>query len=139
MHALTSIYDRWRIKLHSVMAEASPTVSASHQHLFTSSSFRTQQNLMATPGELSTVSEGANAASSKTHNATSATVPKVIPKGIPKAVILPGLAGDVEPEREQEAAAEGFLKLIGEDEDNLALQKEKEEEKQKAGVTQGKL
>ena len=135
MHALTSIYDRWRIKLQSVMAEASPAVSASQQHSFPSSYFRSQQNITATSGDNS---EDANAASSKTETSTtSASGLKTIPKGLPKA--LAGEAELVQSQMQQEAAAEGFLKLLGEDEDNLALQKEKEEEEKKAEVAQGKL
>lgn len=94
---------------------------------------------MATSGEHLNTSEGASSASNKTHNATtSATVSKVIPKGIP----MFGLAGNgelVESWMQQETAAEGFLKFVGEDEDNLALQKERQEEKQKAESAQGKL
>lgn len=37
-----------------------------------------------------------------------------------------------------ESAAEGFLMFAAEDEDNLALQKEREEEEQKAEGAQGK-
>ena len=98
---------------------------------------------MATSSELLNTSEEADSASSNTHKATTAaTVPKLIPKGIPKAVILPGLAGNAELAKsgmQQETAAEGFLKLLGEDEDNLALQKEKDVEQQKAEMTQGEL
>lgn len=134
MHALTSIYDRWRIKLQSVMAEASPAVSASQQHSFPSSFFSSQQNITATSGD---TSEDANAASSKTETTTSANGLKTIPKGLPKA--LAGKADLVQSQMQQEAAAEGFLKFLGEDEDNLALQKEKEEEEKKAEAAQGKL
>lgn len=98
---------------------------------------------MATSGEHLNTSAGPDSASNKTHNATtSASGPKLIPKGIPKAVMLPGLAGNaesVESQRQQERATEGFLKFVGEDEDNLALQKERQEEKQKAELAQGKL
>lgn len=142
MHALTSIYDRWRNKLRSVMAEASPRVAASHQHSFPSSSLRTQQDPTATPDALPN-SFGRADSSSATASATNPrSIPKGIPKGIPGAAALPGLAGNAEladTQMQQATAVEGFLEFLGEDEDELALRKEREEEKLTAEEAQGEL
>ena len=147
MHALTSIYDRWRTKLRSVMAEASPRVAASHQHPFPSSSFRTQQDPTGTPDAHLNNLGRVNSATSATSSATVAGsipkgIPRGIPKGIPGAAALPGLAGNAEladSQMQQATAVEGFLNFVGEDEDELALRKEREEEKQTAEGAQGKL
>ena len=124
MHTLTSIYDRWRSKLLSVMAEANPRVSASNQPPFPSSSIRTQQNLTA--------------ASPVLRDNTS-TIPRSMPRGIPTADALVGSLGMKGNAELSQSAVKGFLKFATEDEDNLKLQKQREEEEQKPKEAQGKL
>lgn len=142
MHALTSIYDRWRTKLRSVMAEASPRVAASHQHPFPSSSFRNQQDTTAKLDAPHSTLGRVHSASATTSATVAGSIPKGIPRGIPRAAALPGLAGNADladSQMHQATAAEGFLKFVGEDDDELALQEEKKQEKQTAEDAQGKL
>lgn len=130
MHTLTSVYDRWRTKLLSVMAEANPRVSASSQHPFPSSSIRTQQKL--------------SSASPATQN-QDFEIPRLIPTSIPKADALfesRSVAGNAEllpSGMRQESVVQGFMNLVTEDDDNLELQRQREEEEQKIEEAQGKL
>lgn len=131
MHTLTSVYDRWRTKLLSVMAEANPRVSASSQHPYPSSSIRTQQ-------KLSTAAPALHDEPLK--------IPKLIPNSIPKADALfesHTMAGNAEllpSAMQQESAVEGFMNLVTEDDDNLELQRQRrEEEEQKIEDAQGEL
>lgn len=154
MHALTSIYDRWRAKVHSILSEANPEGSAVSHLPLPSSSFRSQQPQQAMSyEELAALhSEDPDVVTSipsrvsepqGPHKESSSSVTRSIPKGIPKADYQhnsvdenhstarnSGLAQDL-----TGMPTDGFLNFVGEDEDNLALQKQREEEEQKAEET----
>ncbi len=176
MHTLTDLYDRWRVRLHSIMSESKPKSAAASKHPFPSSSFRSQQITQKMVPQDEAISDADLVM----------TIPNAIPKGIPKGIPkkAPNHAGvqasssmltevndrsadenfqDVAAEQQalgfetfqdpssddyedlylaqgfvggslgqREAAPEGFLKVIDEDDDNLAMQREIEAKEEEA-------
>lgn len=176
MHTLTDLYDRWRVRLHSIMSESKPKSAAASKHPFPSSSFRSQQITQSMGPQDEAISDAdlgmtiANA------------IPKGIPKGIPKKApnhsdeeasssmlteandrSADEITQDVAAEQQalgfetfqdpssddyedlelaqgfiggslaqREAAPQGFLKVIDEDDDNLAMQREVEAKEEDA-------
>ena len=147
MHALTSVYDRWRAKVHSMLSEANPDGPAAPHQALASASFRTQNPSAIAYTEMSALRDrdadiimnvlGSNSTrtSSDLQKGSSASALTAIPKGIPRPEAWAdtenediGSARPLQQTEEEEAKSAGFLKFVGEDEDNLALQKQREEE-----------
>lgn len=175
MHTLTDLYDRWRIRLHSIMSESKPKSAAAPKHPFPSSSFRSQQMTQKIAPQDETVSD------TDLGMTIPNAIPKSIPKGIPKRApnhsdteasssmltdvndmsadetiqdvakqqasgfdtFLDPSSDDYEDLEsahgfvggnlaQREAAPQGFLKVIDEDADNLAMQRELEAEEEEA-------
>lgn len=175
MHTLTDLYDRWRIRLHSIMSESKPKSAAALKHPFPSSSFRSQQMTQKIAPQDETVSD------TDLGMTIPNAIPKSIPKGIPKRApnhsdteasssmltdvndmsadetiqdvakqqasgfdtFLDPSSDDYEDLEsahgfvggnlaQREAAPQGFLKVIDEDADNLAMQRELEAEEEEA-------
>ena len=176
MHTLTDLYDRWRVRLHSIMSESKPKSAAASKHPFPSSSFRSQQITQKMAPQDEAISDAD----------LGMTIPNAIPKGIPKGIpkkapnhpdveasssmltdvndrsaeeIIQDVAAeqqasgfetfqdpssddyeDLESAQgfvggslaQGEAAPEGFLKVIDEDDDNLAMQREIEAKEEEA-------
>ncbi len=175
MHTLTDLYDRWRVRLHSIMSESKPKSAAASKHPFPSSSFRSQQMTQEMALQDETIS----------NTDLGMTIPSAMPKGIPKGIpkrapnhadveasssmltdvndrSADEIIQDVEAKQQalgfdtfqdpssddyedlesaqgfvggslaqREPAPQAFLKVIDEDDDNLAMQQEvgaKEEE-----------
>lgn len=176
MHTLTDLYDRWRVRLHSIMSESKPKSAAASKHPFPSSSFRSQQITQKMALQDEAISDADF--SMTILNAIPKGVPKGIPKKAPNDADVEASSSmltdvndrsadehiqDVAAEQQavgfetfqdpsnddyedlqsaqgsvggsltrQEAAPEGFLKVIDEDDDNLAMQRRIEAKEEEA-------
>ena len=150
MHTLTHIYDRWRSRVNSIISEARAQRSAVSDSILPSSSFRAQPSGAAADfGDLNLIPKGIPKSAVYEDESDSSTGVLVGNSALSAAEArLQDLAAkeqalgleafqreDIGGNRLQAGgSAEGFLKLTGEDEDNLALSQQLEEEEAKTAA-----